>query len=276
MRWHDITFGIEFEAGAVGPTYREVIAAAERSGFPHPVAGSRINERTRRAIDNCEAWTFNIDGGGIETKTPVCLDHNWPEIVAMMNLMREKGCSGTNEQSGMHTHYSTQLMNRTQQFRALVGWWTFEPTFFKLVAPYRQNSGWCHPIRERFGTEAVARVVRCNSTLQREDLMNTILYDCTRHAFGPNGGWPTFENRVHDCCLNPPDVYGWVQGMRALIDHWANEMGDPLEYMANSSMNTNVRRAVGFLQERIASKLPAFMHEAVCGNFTDRLARYGY
>lgn len=271
MLWSDITFGIEFEAGARGGVYERVVRAAEKEGFAHLVYGYNPSDQVRSAQVSGAAWCFGVDGGGIETKTPVCRDHDWPEVAAMIRLMQENGCNGNDGSSGMHTHYGTAPASSQEMFKMIAGWWTFEDSLFALVDQYRRTSGWCHPIRTRHSADAL--IAAWTNPGRNNIRIGQAVAECTRMAFGPNGGWPTFENRIHHCSLNPVDIYGWVQSMRALIDHWTNDMPDPVGYIRRYN-GISVTEGIRFLQERVAEKLPSYMQEIVLTNLTDRATRY--
>lgn len=228
LPWHKIKFGIELE------------------GAPEGVSNAVIAQRIRRERPRVDlprmTWDVGCDGDGIEVKTPAGTDVMWTDIHQTLDLLLDAGVE-EGRGSGLHVHLDVEHLTDEQKIRLLRFWAYYEDVMFFLVEPYRRTSGWCRPMLEGNYRNLLADLFR--SDIPADQLLESY----TRTAFGPNGGWPTFECRIHHSDFSFHGVFTWVNLLRMCYSKWVwSDDPTPTFEQAHSRVSSIARLADRYLE----------------------------
>ena len=202
LPWRNIKFGIELEGAPSDPV--EVVARrCGSAGLLLPVA---LSDSERNVTTS---WTFRCDGDGLEVSSPILDYHNWNDVRNLLHALKNCGVS-TGPGSGLHVHLSVEGLTDSVKANLIRNWYCVEPALFRMVKSYRESSGWCHPIRDSFTVDNLFGLS------DRE-----VIRIATKRAFGPNGGWPTFECRAHHSTFSFVDIFSWVTLLQICVAKWS-------------------------------------------------------
>lgn len=274
----------------------------DRNLFLSNVMARRMTELTtrkakfRQRIAGCNESpsTFNVkQDGGPEITTPaliMCASNikkfsDW--IKAIHQYFYMLGIDPDNvecDEQGIHIHLEKGRLTARQKANVMKAFYLFEPVIFKIVNPYRKDSGWCDSIRdvanglaldwaldmvdeycreyyEEHGRMPSARLRKQKITEFKEKaLSDTNLFEqlpgCLDHR---NGVDPThrhtFEIRYSHSSIDPEYVVNWVL-LNMMIYHVALNWG--AEMTLHGVENVNENDLLVFLNE---VKMPKYLSE---------------
>lgn len=204
------TFGIEIEhTTSVGATsmreyVREVVA---------PLGGHVTGDCYIDGIPSGEiGWSVTTDGGGLEVRTPPITHRHWPEVAAVLEMLKSHGGRITRS-DGMHVHHDiSDFSFRNLPHWALL-WSSLESGIINLIPRYRRNWSACQllgPSRHNF--EQMYR----EAELRHWSYFQTI----GRYALNPYcGKYGTTEIRLHHGSLNLKKMRFWVMFIQSLLSY---------------------------------------------------------
>jgi len=176
-------------------------------------------------------YTIDIDGSGLEIKTPVLKGKKgYKEVFRIMDFLTSIGC-WVSRKDGMHVHIGAKQFYRDEKACAALArtWYNNQAIIGRMCSSHRTGNTHCPRIASS-EVDKLGQTVQVDSYYdyyERKQIRERVKDWGNRKSLNfvnlEDGEKPTIEFRLHEGCLDPAKAVAWIKFCQKLIDYTARE-----------------------------------------------------